>query len=198
MKTVNNVHDREKTSPKESVQNISEKSIGDSGLMTEVLRGLLQGFWKKFHLWDKTTRSQIHNEMRPYLTVNEIDYSSYLYSVDIISRLTNLQIQYIIDQVTVNNVHDQTKTEVSTSTKVYVPTKQIFPFSHYQQDSSNYLDSCVISASQHEDAYKITASSSLRPACNQYHKESITGGYREESYYINCLHTVSNPLLTEK
>ncbi|RIB10733.1 hypothetical protein C2G38_2250582 [Gigaspora rosea] len=51
------------------------------------------------------------------------------YSVDTISRLTNLQIQYIIDQVgvtvskTVNTVHDRTKTEVSIRAKVNVLTK---------------------------------------------------------------------------
>ncbi|RHZ47617.1 hypothetical protein Glove_575g30 [Diversispora epigaea] len=55
------------------------------------------------------------------------------------------------------------------------------------RDSSSYFDSYVISASQHDDAYKITTTSSLCPACNQYHRESITGGYREGSYYINCL-----------
>ncbi|CAG8471214.1 5667_t:CDS:10 [Ambispora gerdemannii] len=51
------------------------------------------------------------------------------YSADTSSRLTNLQIQYTIDQVgvtvskTVNTVHDQTKTEVSTQAKVNVLTK---------------------------------------------------------------------------
>src|SRR5436305_2763256 len=101
------------------------------------------------NLKDKTARSQIYNEMKPYLSgvsdeylrkitskarkINKLfgyDYdpitlkkikgigwhmvNRVTYSADSISRLTNLQIQYIIDRVnltvtnkTVNNVHDQ-------------------------------------------------------------------------------------------
>ncbi|RHZ87124.1 hypothetical protein Glove_40g37 [Diversispora epigaea] len=53
--------------------------------------------------------------------------------------------------------------------------------------SSNYFDDYVISASLQDNAYKITDSLSVCPACNQYYRESISGGYREGSYYINCL-----------
>lgn len=101
------------------------------------------------NLKDKTARSQIYNEMKPYLSgvsdkylhkitsktrkINKLfgfDYNpitlkkikgigwhmvnQVTYSADSISRLINLQIQYIIDRVnltvtnkTVNNVHDQ-------------------------------------------------------------------------------------------
>ena len=104
---------------------------------------------KDKNLKDKTARSQIYNEMKPYLSgvsdeylrkitskarkINKLfgyDYdpitlkkikgigwhmvNRVTYSADSISRLTNLQIQYIIDRVnltvtnkTVNNVHDQ-------------------------------------------------------------------------------------------
>ncbi|RIB16658.1 hypothetical protein C2G38_2038390 [Gigaspora rosea] len=43
VKTVNNVHDREKIIP-ESAQNVPEKYIKDSSLVTEIVQGLLQGF----------------------------------------------------------------------------------------------------------------------------------------------------------
>ncbi|CAG8625469.1 12446_t:CDS:1 [Acaulospora colombiana] len=48
MKTVNTVHDQEKTSPKESIENISQKSIGNSAeasthVPREVVQGLLRG-----------------------------------------------------------------------------------------------------------------------------------------------------------
>ncbi|RHZ81299.1 hypothetical protein Glove_122g91 [Diversispora epigaea] len=48
IKTVDIVHDQEKTSSKKSVQNISEKFIRNSSLMTEVVQGLLQGFLVNF------------------------------------------------------------------------------------------------------------------------------------------------------
>ncbi|CAG8647569.1 11432_t:CDS:1, partial [Cetraspora pellucida] len=217
IKTMNTVHDRKKIIP-ESAQNVPEKYIKDSSLVTEIVQGLLQGFlvnsiedniefinsepsdsppgavelahllyqackatkksiktkreeissWGRYserfedkvielrskdkNLKDKTARAQIYNEMRPYLTgitdeylrkitskarkINKLfgyDYdpmtlkknkgigwhmvNRVTYSADTISRLTNLQIQYIIDQVgvavskTVNTVHNQTKTE---------------------------------------------------------------------------------------
>ncbi|CAG8447472.1 9830_t:CDS:2 [Acaulospora colombiana] len=174
MKTVNTVHDQEKTSPKESIQNISQKSIGNlveasTYVPSEVVQGLLQGFsansigeilkllieeilsWGRYsekyedrsiklisenkNLKDKTARTQIYNEMKPYLTgisdeylrkitskarkilklfgweydtitqekVNGIGWhmvKQVTYSADTISRLTNIEIRYIIDQVT--------------------------------------------------------------------------------------------------
>ncbi|CAG8594337.1 72_t:CDS:2 [Diversispora eburnea] len=59
------------------------------------------------------------------------------------------------------------------------------------QGSSNYFDDYVISASLQDNTYKITDSLSVCPACNQYHRESILGRYREGSYYINCLFSSS-------
>ncbi len=224
-KTVNIVHDQEKISLEDSVQKMPERlnedvsqRESDSGLVTEIVRDLLQGFlvddfqrefintefidrehsnsspvteelarlfhqasiarknsikakqeeissWGRYserfedkvmklrsedkNLKDKTARSQIYNEMKPYLSgvsdeylrkitskarkINKLfgyDYdpitlkkikgigwhmvNRVTYSADSISRLTNLQIQYIIDRVnltvtnkTVNNVHDQ-------------------------------------------------------------------------------------------
>ncbi|CAB5365784.1 unnamed protein product [Rhizophagus irregularis] len=224
-KTVNIVHDQKKISLEDSVQKMPERlnedvsqRESDSGLVTEIVRDLLQGFlvddfqrefintefidrehsnsspvteelarlfhqasiarknsikakqeeissWGRYserfedkviklrsedkNLKDKTARSQIYNEMKPYLSgvsdeylrkitskarkINKLfgyDYdpitlkkikgigwhmvNRVTYSADSISRLTNLQIQYIIDRVnltvtnkTVNNVHDQ-------------------------------------------------------------------------------------------
>src|SRR6266496_811161 len=224
-KTVNIVHDQEKISLEDSVQKMPERlnedvsqRESDSGLVTEIVRDLLQGFlvddfqrefintefidrehfnsspvteelarlfhqasiarknsikakqeeissWGRYserfedkvmklrsedkNLKDKTARSQIYNEMKPYLSgvsdeylrkitskarkINKLfgyDYdpitlkkikgigwhmvNRVTYSADSISRLTNLQIQYIIDRMnltvtnkTVNNVHDQ-------------------------------------------------------------------------------------------
>ena len=216
---MNIVHDQEKNSLEDSVQkmHVSQRE-SDSGLVTEIVRDLLQGFlvddfqrefintefidrehsnsspvteelarlfhqasiarknsikakqeeissWGRYserfedkvmkfrsedkNLKDKTARSQIYNEMKPYLSgvsdeylrkitskarkINKLfgyDYdpitlkkikgigwhmvNRVTYSADSISRLTNLQIQYIIDRVnltvtnkTVNNVHDQ-------------------------------------------------------------------------------------------
>ncbi|RHZ52758.1 hypothetical protein Glove_457g84 [Diversispora epigaea] len=289
-KTVNGVYDQVKASSNESVQNLSEKSIGDSNLITEIVQASKArkksikakqeeiSSWGRYsekfedkvinlraedkNLKDKTARSQIYNEMKPYLTgisdeylrkitsksrkilklfgwdydpitlkkVNGIGWhmiNQVIYSADTILRFTNLQIQYIVDQVTlaqagmtvtesVNTVHDQTKTGVSTPTKMNVLTKstdlktkseakKTLPdnpkndrshiinkvLERYPnislRDSDNYFDSYVISVGLHDDAYKIADSLSLCPACSQYHRESIRSGYREGSYYINCL-----------
>ncbi|CAG8634039.1 6983_t:CDS:2, partial [Gigaspora rosea] len=179
VKTVNNVHDREKIIP-ESAQNVPEKYIKDSSLVTEIVQGLLQGFLvnsiegdniefinsepsnsapielahllyqankvinlrsEDKKLKDKTARGQIYNEMSTGISDEYLRkitrwhmVNRATYSADTISRLTNLQIQYIIDQVTsaqvgmtvsktVNTVHDRTKTEVSTQAKANVLTK---------------------------------------------------------------------------
>src|SRR3989440_559007 len=224
-KTVNIVHDQEKILLEDFVQkmperlneNVSQRE-SDSGLVTEIVQDLLQGFlvddfqrefintefidrehsnsspvteelarlfyqasiarknsikakqeeissWGRYserfedkvmklrsedkNLKDKTARSQIYNEMKPYLSgvsdeylrkitskarkINKLfgyDYDPIIlkkikgigwhivnqvtYSADSISRLTNLQIQYIIDRVnltvtnkTANNIHNQ-------------------------------------------------------------------------------------------
>ncbi|RHZ87881.1 hypothetical protein Glove_29g91 [Diversispora epigaea] len=240
--------DMKTTSPKESIQNISQKSIGNSAeastyVPSEVVRGLLQGFllnsiegenieiinsepsnsapaelayllyqaskarkksikakqeeilsWGRYsekyedrfiklisenkNLKDKTARTQIYNEMKPYLAgisdeylrkitskarkilklfgweydtiarekVNGIGWhmvKQVTCSADTISRLTNIEIQYIIDQVTsaqvdmsvlktVNTVYDQKSkslnTEVSASssdTKKTLPENEV-------------------------------------------------------------------------
>ncbi|CAB4427754.1 unnamed protein product [Rhizophagus irregularis] len=241
-KTVNIVHDQEKISLEDSVQKMPERlnedvsqRESDSGLVTEIVRDLLQGFlvddfqrefintefidrehsnsspvteelarlfhqasiarknsikakqeeissWGRYserfedkvmklrsedkNLKDKTARSQIYNEMKPYLSgisdeylrkitskarkINKLfgyDYdpitlkkikgigwhmvNRVTYSADSISRLTNLQIQYIIDRVnlnvtnkTMNNVHDQshvTSEMITSDTTALIP-----------------------------------------------------------------------------
>ncbi|CAG8503640.1 3290_t:CDS:2 [Acaulospora colombiana] len=132
------------------------------------------------NLKDKTARTQIYNEMKPYLTgisdeylrkitskarkilklfgweydtitqekVNGIGWhmvKQVTYSADTISRLTNIEIQYIIDQVTsaqvgmtvsktVNTVHDQelklTENEMSISDIEASPNNTTQIFSH--------------------------------------------------------------------
>ncbi|CAG8740359.1 16435_t:CDS:2, partial [Dentiscutata erythropus] len=106
IKTVNNVHDREKIIP-ESVQNVTEKYIKDSSLVTEIVQGLLQEF-----------------------LVNSIkDNIEFINSKSSDSPPGAVKLAHLLYQAcvtvskTVNTVHDQTKTEVSTQAKVNVLTK---------------------------------------------------------------------------
>ncbi|CAH1768853.1 14193_t:CDS:1 [Entrophospora sp. SA101] len=167
---------------------------------------------------DKTARTMIYKEMKPFLPnitqdnlrkktlrarkllmlfgkngvgMDKIKLTTY--SANEISKLTNTQIQNIIDQVKLKTVplgNDQTKktlpetkipsmpqVNIQTHTRAYFRNKLLEQYPNLYKEYSDGND----------DYYGINAES-LCPLCKLEHEneEGIEGEYNDGSYYIKC------------